>query len=149
MIRVWNWKAWQREVKMGKITESKMQFKNPVVEQVSLKRNKDFNKEAYEGMSVYYNIDVPYKESNSATMVLDMQIGEKGEKAPFYMEISISAEFFWQNEVEGMSESLLKRNGVLLLLSYARPFISHLTVDAGFNPFNIPFVDLREDIKKM
>lgn len=46
-------------------------------------------------------------------------------------------------------KKLLKQNAVTLLMGYARPLIAHLTVDAGYKPLNLPFVDLREDIRNM
>lgn len=134
---------------MKDITASKFQFTNPIVNELILKRNKNFDKSAYEGMAICYDTTVYDMQKNTATLMLEVEIGEESEKAPFYLKVSVVSNFLWSDEIEKMSESLLKKNGTTLLLSYARPLIAHITVDAGFRPFNLPFVDLREDIKKM
>lgn len=134
---------------MKDITASKFQFTNPIVNELILKRNKNFDKSAYEGMAICYDTTVYDMQKNTATLMLEVEIGEESEKTPFYLKVSVVSNFLWPDETEKMSESLLKKNGTTLLLSYARPLIAHTTVDAGFSPFNLPFVDLREDIKKM
>lgn len=79
---------------------------------------------------------------------MEINIGNKGNTTPFFIELSLDSMFRWTDDVEAPTDILLKINATTLLMSYARPFITHLTADAGLNPFNLPFVDLRNDFEE-
>ena len=59
----------------------------------------------------------------------------------------VKADFKWDSSLlnDETVDSLLNRNAKVLLLSYLRPFIAHMTVDAGFSPFVLPFYDFTEE----
>lgn len=134
---------------MTPIKTSKFQFSNPKVKKIKFEVNEEFCSEQYKGMSVTYEITSDGMENNSSNMELSIQIGEKGTDTPFYIELSIFSQFSWTEDANMIVDKLLKKNAVTLLLSYARPIVAHLTTDAGYRPFNIPFADLREDFDKM
>lgn len=134
---------------MKDIKKSGFQFSNPETKELIFKKNQDFNKKKYKGLPISYNIESSEIEDNSAELSLIVEIGMEGQETPFYLKMTISSEFSWEEEVENISKKLLKQNAVTLLMGYARPLIAHLTVDAGYKPLNLPFVDLREDIKDM
>jgi len=108
--------------------------------------NNDF--EPVEESSVDLGIQVSSRHSpiieNSALVQLHIQIGEKNEKYPFFLNTIYQAEFCWDSDaVDGeMAEKLLSKNAVLLLMSYARPAISTITNFSKFASFDIPFMDL-------
>ena len=52
----------------------------------------------------------------------------------------------WTDKLDDkVADELLNRNGVVLLLSYLRLLIAHMTVDAGYPPLNLPFFDVSND----
>lgn len=134
---------------MTSIKRSNFQYSQPKVVKIIFEVNEDFNKDVYNGMPVAYEIALKNAESNNADVELSLEIGVKGIETPCYMELVISSKFIWTEDAEPIAESLLKKNAVTLLISYARPLVAHLTADAGYRPFNIPFVDLREDFTNM
>lgn len=67
------------------------------------------------------------------------------DKSPFLIEGIMSAEFSWKDEIpKDMVEKLLKNNTNILLISYFRPVIANLTVQAGFPPFHLPFININD-----
>lgn len=134
---------------MKTITPSGFQFTNPRTKKLLFQVNDKFDKKQYNGVSISYEIRVNNLKESTADVELEMHIGEDNIENPFYIELTICAEFRWTDDIGTSAESLLKQNGVTLLMSYARPIIAHTTADAGFRPFNLPFVDLRNDIAEM
>ena len=134
---------------MTSIKTSNFQFSNPKVTKMIFEVNENFDSNGYMGISMAYEITSKNINCNSATIELLMKIGSKGTETPFYIELIICSDFMWTEDAEPIAEKLLKRNALSLLISYARPLVAHITADAGYRPFNIPFVDLREDLKKI
>lgn len=65
---------------------------------------------------------------------------------PFYIDISMEGEFFWDGGFNDKDiDTLLKSNGPAILLSYIRPYISSITVGAGFPPLILPLIDFTEN----
>lgn len=46
-------------------------------------------------------------------------------------------------------EKFLKTKGTSILLSYVRPLIAHMTVDAGYSPLVLPFVNLEGETQEL
>lgn len=130
---------------MKEIKKSGFQFANPKIKKVIFQINDDFKEAKYEGMPISYGIKINEKEESSALLELEINIGDEGEATPFFVELHIASKFRWTDDVEAPADSLLKLNATTLLMSYARPIIAHLTADAGIKPFNLPFIDLRND----
>lgn len=134
---------------MKDIKKSGFQFSNPETKELIFKKNQDFIKENYKGLPIAYNIESSEIENNQAELNLIVEIGREDQTTPFHLRLVISSEFSWEEEAENISKRLLKQNAVTLLMGYARPLIAHLTLEAGYKPLNLPFIDLREDIKNM
>lgn len=134
---------------MKEVKPSKFQFLNPRTKEIEFYINSKFDKSKYEGLPVSYDISISEKKDSEANVELQINLGENGDKTPFYMRLIICSKFRWTDDMEICSEKLLKQNAVTLLMSYARPIIAHTTGDAGFKPYNLPFVDLRDDIAHM
>ncbi len=130
---------------MKEITKSGFQFANPRVKKVIFEINEDFSEAKYEGMPISYGVRITEREESSALVELELNIGLEGETTPFYVELTIVSKFRWTDDVEAPADSLLKLNATTLLISYARPIIAHLTADSGIKPFNLPFIDVRND----
>lgn len=130
---------------MKEITKSGFQFANPKIKKVLFQINDDFKEYKYEGMPISYGVRITEREESSALLELEINIGNEGETTPFCVDLTIVSKFRWTDDVEAPADSLLKLNATTLLMSYARPIIAHLTADAGIKPFNLPFIDLRND----
>lgn len=134
---------------MKKITASGFQFTNPRTKKIMFQVNEKFDKSGHQGLEVEYEVKVSERKELSAVVELEIRVGKIGNETPFYMDLVIKSDFRWTDDLQGSEEVYLKQNAVVLLMSYARPIIAHTTVDAGFRPFNLPFVDLRNDIAEM
>lgn len=130
---------------MKQIKKSGFQFSNPQIEKILFQINEDFEEAKYDGMPILYGVKIKEKNESDAIVELKINIGKDDESTPFFVELILVSKFRWTDDVEAPAESLLKLNATTLLMSYARPIIAHLTADAGFKPFNLPFVDLRND----
>lgn len=133
---------------MKELKKSGFQFTNPLIKKIIFSSNDNFKKENYTGeIEIQYSSEIKNNEKedkNMATVELQIYIGKQNETAPFYLELNISSIFRWTDDTDAISENLLENNAVILLLSYARPIIAHLTADAGYKAFNIPFANLNK-----
>ena len=58
------------------------------------------------------------------------------------INLIVSAHFKLEEKIEGTDfDSLLQINAPTFLLSYARPIVSLITVQAGMKPLNLPFLN--------
>lgn len=129
---------------------SSFQFTNPVVSEWLFSVNESFDRSKYGDMiqtSVSYQVDSSQQNANSIKIQLRMEIGEAGNISdPFYIKASIESLFKWDDNIEHeILDGLLKENAVTLLISYLRPMISQFTTYAGFSPFILPFLNIRND----
>ena len=88
-----------------------------------------------------------HQKQNSAQLDLTIKIGERTASSPFYIEVTMSTMFQWENDMEKSVDDLLNQNGTVLLFSYARPYIAYLTGNAGFNPYHLPYVNVIDTFK--
>lgn len=131
---------------MKRVKPSGFQFTNPKTKKILFQINENFDKSKYEGLPVSYDVEVSNIKDASAIATLQIMVGQENDETPFYINLSICTEFRWTDDVtDELLEKLLKQNAIMLLMSYARPTIAHLTADAGFKPFNIPFVNLKDE----
>lgn len=127
--------------------KSIFQFKNPHIEKVSFEINNDI---PYED-DIPLNINVQTflsNEENIALVKLILTVGEldvksKKLKNSIYFNGCIVSEFKWEKEIKNI-ENMLKVNGGAVLLSYLRPVLSSLTMQAGIKPLHIPLIDFTE-----
>ena len=123
---------------------SKLQFKNPKIKRVLYEQNSGYIPEEVKQMPINYTVNTVATGECSVNMELVLRIGEHGKTYPFVIEMEVESEFAWSNSYdENTKQKLLSLNCPSLLLSYARPFITHMTVDAGFPPFVLPFIDFK------
>lgn len=124
--------------------ESTLHFTEPRIVRVLFTTNREFDPSKYKGMDTDISILNEPQKDNALRIVLSICIGKGKKTHPFSMELDVEADFKWENGTsEKQIEYMTHHNCVALLLSYARPYITHLTVDAGFEPFTLPYVDLR------
>ena len=124
--------------------KSELQFTNPIITSFTFTANRE---NEYDGnLHVEYSIENKRNGERAALLKLKVVIGNDQNKSPFNIEAAIEAEFMWTEKLsEKLANELLNKNGVSLLLSYLRPLIAHITVDAGYQPLNLPYFDISND----
>lgn len=124
--------------------ESKFKFKNPVLEMLEFSVNQNFDKEEFDGITIEGETQIAkMKDKNIAFVELCLEIGEKSSSAPFWINITMRAEFKWGKDMETeLVDKLLKSNAPSLLLSYMRPIIANITGSSEYPMFNIPYMDM-------
>ena len=131
-------------------SESAFQFINPELESIEFCINDEFDKESVDintSLSVMIeNNDCDDIDCDTfAKVYLQAIIGDKTDDVPFYINVVISSVFRWKENVEDI-KSLLKINAPTLLLSYLRPIISNITGWSKFPAYNMPFVNMAEEL---
>lgn len=127
--------------------ESKFQFSNPSLVNLSFSINEDFKDE--EEVKIKMNIETKTDRepgSSEATVKLSISIGEESDKSPFYVYAEEIARFRWEADAyseEGV-QRLLAQNAPSLLLSYIRPIIASVTSASPFNGYHIPFINFAQ-----
>ncbi len=125
---------------------SKFQFTQPRIVSLQYAENDTF-------CSTKNEIELPISispkitrnvEESIAIVKLDITVGTQDDKNPFWLSLGMIAQFRW--ETGSISDedikSLLKKNAVLLLISYARPIIATVTSQSRFPTYDLPYIDL-------
>lgn len=109
--------------------------------------NENFNREEYDGMEITGETKIAkIKEKNQAIVKFSLEIGEKGNSMPFYLNLTMKAEFKWVSDMKAeMVNRLLKANAPSLLLAYMRPIVANITGSSEYPMFNIPYMDMSEN----
>lgn len=129
---------------MEEYKESQFRFSNPRIKKLSFRVSDNFDSSKYNGVGIKYEV-TNRTNINDADVDLTVMIGKNEETVPFMIEATVTANFTWNNGLsDEQVQALLEKNAKVLLLSYLRPFISHLTVDAGYLPLFLPFSDFSE-----
>lgn len=126
--------------------KSLFQFSNPHIESIFFKIN-DAGKNMND-IPIEINIQsYIHKEESSAVVKLTLTIGEIAEDdnilSALYFKGCIVSEFEWEEEISDL-EKTLKINGGTVLLSYIRPILATLTMQAGIQPLHLPFINFNK-----
>lgn len=125
--------------------ESSFQFTNPSLTGLEFGINEDFTGINGEEVSIRINMSVSIEKDdnkNQARVSLKVDLGEKGNVAPYYISVIETADFKWGEELDrDRADALLNQNAPALLLAYIRPIISQVTMASPFEAFNIPFMN--------
>ena len=130
-----------------KMKNSRLQFKNPKLLKLNYGLNTNFKNEGYINLDMKSKTSIK-KGDSTAFVLLELKVFDNNStvNVPFYIDISMEGQFFWDG---GFNEKdigkLLKSNGPAILLSYIRPYISNITVGAGFPPLILPLIDFTEN----
>ena len=122
---------------------SSLQFKNPQINKIDFRVN-DYEPDT-NNMPICIEVGCKVsKEEKEAVVSLDLCVGEltktNGIATSFYFDGIISADFSWDDEIKN-PEKMLKVSGGTVLLSYIRPILANLTMQAGMKPLNLPFIN--------
>lgn len=130
------------------MNESKFKFNNPVLEHLEFGINDKFEEEKYHGIEINGETQITrVKNKEKALVKLCLYIGEQTDAAPFWIKVSMRAKFVWEKNMKPeLVERLLQANAPSLLLSYIRPIVSNITSNTQFPTFNIPFMDMQDNL---
>lgn len=122
--------------------ESSFQFTNPVVSRFDFHLNKNYEPEG-KNVSLTLTMKVNTEDESNAQKYVELTMRIGDEKSPFSIIAVIGASFRWDPSLaQDVVDNLIQKNAVSLLIGYLRPVISQFTVQAGIEPFNLPFINL-------
>ena len=131
---------------------SSFQFKKPVLIYSNFRLNAvPQNPSSKSAFQLKVKITRCNLDTGTAVVVLDLSIGKKQKNSPFIYHGAMMAEFKWDTETVSYAVlgKMLSQNAPALILSYFRPIVSHITAEAGLEPYQIPFIDFtKEDGKE-
>lgn len=123
--------------------KSSFQFSNPHVEKIDLRINETPISSDNLPISMEIKSEIDSEKKESVTK-LNIIVGELDDNDALlnsiYFNGIISANFKWDENIKD-PEKLLRVNGGAVLLSYFRPILATLTMQAGVKPLNLPFVN--------
>lgn len=127
--------------------QSNLQFTNPHIEKIDFRTN-DIE-HCPTDIPVHINIESEINDdARRAIVKLKLCVGnlndDKEVVSSFYFNGIIAAKFTWDEEIEDPA-TMLKINGGTVLLSYMRPVLANLTMQAGMKPLHLPFINFTED----
>jgi len=130
---------------------SDFQFSNPLLTAFDFRINREYNADAEE-VDVALKISVSKKRTGEreAIVELTVEIGEKDDSAPFYINATEGAFFKWEENAfngEKDIDVLLDVNAPALLLSYLRPIVAGITTASKYASYNIPFINFNKSKK--
>jgi len=129
--------------------ESVFQFSNPQLLKCTFELNGDFKKVDGQKVDVpqEFNLQIGEIEESddvsSATIVLELNLGNDDTNCPFKMNIVEGAKFRWKRDGydEDRIQKLIHQNAPALLLSYIRPIVVYMTENSPYPAFHLPFID--------
>jgi len=130
--------------------QSSLQFKNPILEKLDYKINKNFEDES---IDLKFKIKIEINKSkliNSALVRVDLNLFEdEKENYPFNLNVCMSAKFIWDEEFsDDIVDRLLRTNAPSIIISYMRPYVTMITSASGYRPLILPLLNLsnNEDV---
>ncbi|MBC3900977.1 hypothetical protein GH811_15275 [Acetobacterium malicum] len=130
------------------LQSSSFQFKSPDLKKIGFEIRDDFYNPDFKGFNIIDNqlsIDENTECENSAIVTLEVIIGEKTSKFPYYLIVVMESEFTWDKDLpKDMVPGFLSVNAPTLLLSYARPIVASITNSSKYPILNIPFINFQE-----
>lgn len=129
--------------------KSDLQFSNPHLEQVIF-YTKEICTNVEDDIPIEINVEVlRKKDSNKAIVKFHITIGEldmeeNESKYSLYFNATTAANFEWNSSISDNIDKMLRINGGAVLLSYIRPIIASLTMQAGIQPLHLPFINFTE-----
>ena len=120
--------------------ESKFQFTNPKLDKIIFNINEEYTEKIDNKLSYSMKVERQGIDNNNAIVKLIIEIGNN-ENSRFYLNLEISAKFKWNDIDDEQIDSFLEVNAPALLLSYARPIVANITMQAGLSPMNLPFMN--------
>lgn len=128
--------------------QSKIQFDIPILRKFEFIEN-DFVTQTNDFM-LGIKIENKYKKDEKlyrAQVVLNVDIGEKSRKSPYYIGVEYSANFIWENEISNIDD-YLNINAPALLYGYVRTLVSIVLSNTKFMRIDLPFMDFSKIVNE-
>lgn len=123
--------------------KSNFQFSDPHIEKIDFRVNKHTIKQDNLPINIKVDTEIEHKKYE-AVAKLTIIVGDIDDEDSLlnsiYFNGVISANFKWDMSIKD-PEKMLEVNGGAVLLSYFRPILATLTMQAGIKPLNLPFVN--------
>lgn len=130
----------------GKSTNSSLKFLNYIVNKVVYKINN--TKPNKDGWKLNFDVNNTTKinqEKNKMNVVLNVNIFNGVEDAPFYMETEIVGYF----ELEGEDDiTKYEANAIAIMYPYLRAIVSTYTASANIAPVILPAINVNAMLKR-
>lgn len=127
------------------MTVSAFKFNNPVLTHLEYEirsENAQHSQEGEKQIPVTINNRVQHIDDTTANVSLSVQVANKDDSCPFFVNATMAAEFTWDRTLPPeMRDKMLKFNAPALLLGYIRPVIAEVTGWGPYNTIHIPFMD--------
>ncbi len=128
------------------MNQSKFQFSNPNLTNLSFQINDDFESENFESIKIDGSTKVFRSQDHTAIVEFTLRIGEIGLSSPFYVEATMKANFKWNEEIEENTlKKMLQVNAPSLIIGYMRPVIANITNMSEYPAFNLPFLNMQQN----
>ena len=123
--------------------QSDLQFSDPRIEKIDFRICQEETIE--DNLPISIEVETASNPCvKEAIVALTLIVGELNKdnevSTPFYFNGVIVADFKWNDEIKD-PDSMLKISGGTVLLSYIRPILANLTMQAGLKPLNLPFIN--------
>lgn len=130
------------------MVESYFKIKNQYTEEIIFKKNLGFTGNI-EKLNFKFDYDnkVQKIEENRAVVKFTLKIFEENEKYPFYISVTQTGIFEWNEQINEYPlnlDVLLNVNAPALLLSYIRSIVSQATAFSGYPSFVIPLINFNK-----
>lgn len=129
---------------------SNFQFSEINLKEVKFFTNDEFEKETNRELeeTISFETRVCHADNKERNALVELVIAIGGGKSPYNIEMIMRGIFEWNNKMsDELAEQLLKTNAPALLLSYARPIMTNLTMNGRFNTVNIPYIDFTQNLR--
>lgn len=122
--------------------KSNLQFTDPHIEKIDFRIGEDI---VNTNMPISIEMETEVNpEPKEAIVKLNLIVGEIDDNnevsTSFYFNGVIAADFKWNDEIDN-PDKMLEISGGTVLLSYIRPILANMTMQAGMKPLNLPFVN--------
>lgn len=128
--------------------KSDFKYSNPKLIKLDFEINDNYESKhniSTKNIAISLDSQINKTGEKEAIVELKIEIGKKSDSSPLFMYMVIGAKFILDNDIEGTNfDNLLKINAPALLLSYARPIVASVTMQAGLSPLNIPFFNFAQ-----
>ena len=128
--------------------QSDLQFSNPRIEKIDFRVNNNIGNSDNIPICIEVETNATI-DCQEAIVKLNLIVGEINEESgevvtSMYFNGIIVADFSWNDNIEN-AETMLKISGGTVLLSYIRPILANLTLQAGMKPLNLPFINFTQN----
>ncbi|KRK63824.1 hypothetical protein FC72_GL001061 [Companilactobacillus tucceti DSM 20183] len=124
-------------------------FNEPHLENMKFVSNDNFINDDYDGkVNIELSSNINRIDDKSSNVKLTLLLNKENEDYPFYIEVTMTADFRYEKNLEeSVIEELLKVNASSLLFSYIRTLVVEVTDRSKFSTLHLPFMNFTQSKK--